>query len=353
MADHSSTTSLWSSGQPGVDVPVCKHRKPRSTEPALETPQVEIPRALPFQTVSPPLNRAPKASAESLDRVEIGLLPPAAPATGGTISGDVRLHQVTSQNLGETRRVWVYLPEGYEKNPDKKYPVLYTCDGEGVFDEKTAHNGVELGLDEKAAELVAQGKMSEVIIVAVSSGGTNKERFRDYAPGVDPKYGGGQADRYLAFLKDELKPMLDKTYRTETVAEKTGIMGSSLGGLFSLYAGFTAPHTFGLVGAISPSLWHANRDMLHRMLGATQQPNKVWLDMGTKEQENPQLAADRVQEFQVAELILQERGYQPGQTMFAHLIQDGVHGQRQFKQQAPDLLQSLFPPEGFKVSGQK
>jgi len=311
---------------------------------------VEINRPLPFRLAAPAPAKAPQAPPEAVDQVQLGFLPPATPAKGGTISGDVRLHQVPSQQLGESRRVWVYLPEGYEKNPGKRYPVLYTCDGEGVFDEKTAHNGVELGLDEKAAELVSQGKMSEVIIVAVSSGGTNAERLRDYTATVDPKYGGGKADKYLAFLTDELKPMLDRTYRTESVAEKTGIMGSSLGGYFALYAGFTAPHTFGLVGALSPSLWHANRHLLHHMLGAAEGPSKVWVDMGTREQEDPKLAADRVQEFQVAELILQERGYQSGQTMFAHLIQDGIHSQRQFKQQAPDMLQSLFPPDEYNLS---
>lgn len=318
---------------------------PRNEASALERGGVEISSSLSPRRTAPGPLKAPQAPPEPLDRVEIGSLPPSTPATGGTISGDVRLHQVPSQHLGESRRVWVYLPEGYEANPGKRYPVLYTCDGEGVFDEKTAHNGVELGLDEKAAELVAQGKMSEVIIVAVSSGGTNVERLRDYTATVDPQYGGGQAHKYLAFVKDELKPMLDRTYRTETVAEKTGIMGSSLGGYFALLAGFTAPHTFGLVGALSPSLWHANRHLLHFMLGASEGPSKVWIDMGTREQENPKLAADRVQEFRAAELILQERGYQPGQSMFAHLIQDGIHSQRQFKQQAPDLLQCLFPPE--------
>jgi predicted alpha/beta superfamily hydrolase len=240
----------------------------------------------------------------------------------------------------------VYLPEGYD--PARKYPVLYTCDGEGVFDRETAHNQVELGLDEKAAELVAQGKMSEVIIVAVASGGTNVERFRDYAPVADARYGGGGADKYLAFLQEELKPMVDATYSTATEAGRTGIMGSSLGGLFALYAGFVAPHTFGLVGALSPSLWVANRDMLHRMVEATEGPEKVWIDMGTKEQKDPRLSQDRVDEFRVAELALQEHGYQPGQTMFAHLIEGGVHSQNQFKLQAGDLMESLFPADEFR-----
>ena len=261
------------------------------------------------------------------------------------MSGDIRVHQIHSSSLGESRQVWVYLPPGYAQNSEKRYPVLYVCDGEGAFDERTAHRNVELGLDEQAESLIGQGSMGEIIMVAVATGGNNEARFKDYTPSQDSRYGGGHAPEYLQFLKDELKPMIDSTYTTRSGSHTTGIMGTSLGGLFALYAGFTAPHTFGCVGALSPSLWYANRDMLYRMMEAKEGPDKVWIDVGTQEQQNPQLAQDRIDEFQVADAILREKGYQPGKTMFTQVIEGAEHSQQAFRQRVAPMLQCLYPPE--------
>lgn len=273
----------------------------------------------------------------------IGALPAGGAPRGGTLSGDIRSHKVRSEVLDDSRKIWVQLPDGYESNPDKHYPVLYTCDGASVFDARTATRNTEWRLDETAAALTAAGKMDEVIIVAVSNGGSAESRRDDYAPCADSQYGGGNASRYLKFLQDELKPMVDNTYRTNPAPETTGIMGSSLGGLFSLYAGFTAPSTFGLVGALSPSLWYAGKDMLSRLQSAPSGPAKVWIDMGTRE-ENPEWSLTPVAELQQAEQILVGKGYTPGQNLFAPTFEGADHTNQAWSERAGQVLQALFPP---------
>lgn len=263
------------------------------------------------------------------------------------MSGDIRSHRVRSEVLDDKRRVLVLLPPSYEKNPDKNYKVLYTNDGQSVFDDRTATRDTEWGLDEAAQELMTSGKMEEIIIVAVGNGGSGQARCDDYAPAPDPRYGGGEADDYLQFLETELKPMVDATYRTQTSAEATGIMGSSLGGLFSLHAGFSAPATFGLVGAISPSLWYAGQHMLKRLeqqASDQPKPQKVWLDMGTQEA-NPDWSLDPVAEFHQATGHLQEMGYQAEQNLFPRLIEGGEHTNEAWRARIGDFLQTMYPPE--------
>lgn len=215
------------------------------------------------------------------------------PGAGGkkvsTATGDIREHaQVKSAILGNTRKVWVWLPEGYEKNPDARYPVLYMHDGQNCFDAAISFSG-EWRADETAAELIAAGKIEPVIIVAVENTGLG--RFYEYTsveflhPALGEPRGGGAA-KYARFLKEELKPLIDKTYRTKPGREDTGVCGSSLGGLVSLYLGQEHGETFGKIGAVSPSLFWGDRKLMKEVAADPQKvlAGKLWMDMGTDEE---------------------------------------------------------------------
>ena len=273
-------------------------------------------------------------------------LPPGGKPKGGTLTGDIRSHRVSSERLQDKRKILVYLPPGYESNPEKRYPVLYVQDGQSIFDERTATRKSEWGLDETAESLISQGKMAETIIVAVDNGGSGESRRVDFTPAPDSRYGGGQADNYLGFLRDELKPMVDATYRTQPQRETTGVMGASLGGLFSLYAGLAAPATFGLVGALSPSLWYAGQDMLKRLDAPSegrQKLEKIWIDMGTEEA-NPDWSLQPITEFRQARTALQAQGYQENVTLFAPEYEGAQHTNQAWRERSGDVLQALFPP---------
>jgi alpha-amylase len=149
--------------------------------------------------------------------------------------------------LGRTRRVWVYLPPGYAA-ARRRYAALYLQDGQNVFDAATSVAG-EWGVDETLDSLRALGD-SGVIVVAVDHGGTR--RMDEYSPWRNPQYGGGEGDRYAAFLVHTLKPYIDRHYRPLPDRLHTGVAGSSRGGLIALYAALQYPDVFGRVGVFSP-----------------------------------------------------------------------------------------------------
>jgi predicted alpha/beta superfamily hydrolase len=150
--------------------------------------------------------------------------------------------------LKRTRRVWIYLPQGYNSSQQSRYSVIYMHDGQNVFDDATAYSG-EWGVDEFLDTVFLRSS----IIVAVDHGGNN--RLTEYNPYDNERFGQGEGDLYVDFLVKTLKPYIDKNYRTLKDKKNTGIAGSSMGGLISLYAVLKYPKVFGKVGVFSPAFW--------------------------------------------------------------------------------------------------
>ena len=203
---------------------------------------------------------------------------------GSTLSGVFQYHENFQTPGLLDRTIIVYLPTDYDKNPDKKYPVLYMHDGNNLFDARTSFAG-EWEVDETIKKLVANNQMQEIIVVGIYN---TKERIAEYTPVPDPSHGGGQGKIYADFVVKTLKPFIDSKYRTLTDREHTGVMGSSLGGLISLYIGQEYPEVFGLIGAMSPSVWWSKLQILQSFgdfLQNYQGPKpKIWLDCGTSEE---------------------------------------------------------------------
>ncbi len=162
--------------------------------------------------------------------------------------------------LNRTRRIWIYLPEGYAKSK-KKYPVMYMQDGQNLFDANTSGFG-EWGADECLDSLIAKGKPA-CIIIGIDNGVTT--RMSEYNPYefilesstyTSQKY-LPEGKEYVNFLVETLKPFIDKKYRTLPSKENTIIAGSSMGGLISYYAMLQQPNIFGKAGIFSPAFWTA------------------------------------------------------------------------------------------------
>ena len=153
--------------------------------------------------------------------------------------------------LNRTRRIWIYLPEGYAKSK-KNYPVMYMHDGQNLFDEFTAGFG-EWGVDECLDSLIKSRKTA-CIVVGIDNG---PQRLTEYNPYNFQQFGKGEGDQYLEFLVQTLKPFIDKQYRTMPAKENTIIAGSSMGGLISYYAMLQYPGVFGRAGIFSPAFWTA------------------------------------------------------------------------------------------------
>ncbi len=154
--------------------------------------------------------------------------------------------------LGRTRRVWIYLPPGYTAS-STRYPVLYMHDGQNLFDAATSYAG-EWGVDETLDSLRALGDPG-AIVVGVDNGG--EHRMQEYNPWAFAQFGPGEGDAYVDFLVKTLKPYVDRHYRTRPDRRHTGIAGSSMGGVISLYAALKYPAVFGRVGVFSPAFWTA------------------------------------------------------------------------------------------------
>lgn len=270
---------------------------------------------------------------------------PGVPAQGWSLTGDVRYHEVHSKTLGNTRQVWVYLPPGYAQDAEKNYPVVYAMDGQNLFERGTAFGCKEWGMDEAAQRAMTQGSMQEAIIVAVSSNG-QADRMKEYSPVPDPKHKGGGAPDFAKFLKTELKPMIDGAYRTEATRENTAVLGSSMGGLVSLYLGLAHADTFGLIGALSPSLWWAQQHMLEewKTNPPVQRPEKIWMDMGDREDDddgNANGVPDVLDHTRALKDVLASQG-QSG--LMYHEIPGADHSEAAWAGRIQHVLEKLLPP---------
>lgn len=190
-------------------------------------------------------------------------LPLAGPtlAQTGVIAGGrlIEYEAVASAHLGP-RNVTVWLPPGYDAGVER-YPVLYMHDGQNLFDPARANFG-EWGVDEHLVRLIETGQVRAPIVVGVWN---TPLRLREYVPAdliaalptevrdtLLPMYGGAPlSDAYLRFLVEELKPRIDAEYRTLPGRDDTSTMGSSMGGLISLYAMMKHPEVFGAAGCLS------------------------------------------------------------------------------------------------------
>jgi predicted alpha/beta superfamily hydrolase len=152
--------------------------------------------------------------------------------------------------LNTSRRIWVYLPPDYYTS-QKQYPVLYMEDGQNLFDQTLSSNG-EWKVDESLNALYNQGDYG-IVVVGIDNGSVN--RLNEYSPWVNPSYGGGQGAPYMNWLEHNLKPYIDKNFRTYNIPKYTGLMGSSMGALISQFGAVQYSQTFKKVGLLSPSFW--------------------------------------------------------------------------------------------------
>ena len=211
-------------------------------------------------------------------------------ATGTTESWQ----RMPSRHVG-ARDVDVWLPPSYGKDPQKRYPVLYMHDGQNLFDPALSYIGVDWDIDGVMTRLIQAGDIREAIVVGVWN---TPLRFAEYMPkapvrtetvgsGVEGRALGRtediRSDAYLRFLVDELKPFIDTRYRTRTGRNDTLVMGSSMGGLISLYAAARYPEVFGGVGAVSTH-WPACDGCVIDWLGAhlpDPRTHRLYFDHGT------------------------------------------------------------------------
>lgn len=240
---------------------------------------------------------------------------------------------VASPQLGNARDILVYTPGSYARGVTR-YPVIYMHDGQNLFDPATSFAG-DWGLTHALARASRRG--IETIVVAIPNMGP--ARIDEYTPFVDPEAGGGHGDQYLQYLVDTVKPLIDEQFRTLPDRPHTGIAGSSLGGLISLYAYFQRPDVFGFIAALSPSLWFANAAILDLAKQSPPRPGgRIYLDVGLREGRRHVTLARQLRDTLLA------KGYDPEREF--RFVEDrvGKHHEsawgRRFRKALPFLLRN-------------
>lgn len=255
-----------------------------------------------------------------------------------TLTGEFRTHEsFASRYLEHDHTIIVSLPPGYEDGGAKRFPVLYLHDGQNVFDRATSV-GEEWRVDETAHELIEKGEIAPLIVVGVYNTGVH--RIDEYAPTSDPeKGGGGKADDYGRMLVQELKPFIDREYATLPSAASTGLGGSSLGGLLTMYLGLRYPTVFSRLAVMSPSVWWDDRMILREVEGFSAKPaQRIWLDSGTNEGEETITNSRALRDALVA------KGWAEGRDLAYNEAEGGEHNEKSWSERVGPMLKFLFPP---------
>jgi predicted alpha/beta superfamily hydrolase len=186
-----------------------------------------------------------------------------------------------SPREGFSRTVRIYTPEGYDEHGAHRYPVLYMHDGQNVFAHPESALFDTWCTNRALEALVHEGRLEPWLIVAVDSG---MGRMYEYSPWDGPlTRGGARGELYARFMVEQLKPYVDSVYRTRPGAEWTGTMGSSLGGLISLYLGWKYPEVFGRIGALSPTVMWSNGRLFDEWKAHSLRWSRIYLDAGSTE----------------------------------------------------------------------
>jgi predicted alpha/beta superfamily hydrolase len=244
------------------------------------------------------------------------------------------LRQLHSPQLNNARDITVYLPPSYAHAADRRFPVLYMQDGQNLFDPKTSFAGewdVDRLIDGSSHEGI------EAIVVGVPNMGA--DRCNEYSPFDDPKHGPARGDPYLDFVIDTLKPIIDGDFRTHTAAAQTGIVGSSMGGLISLYGFIKRPDVFGLTGVMSPALWYGQRKIFEFLEQDHQPHGRIYVDVGTKEGSEELRDVTRLRDR------LLEIGYRHGHDLLFIVDFGAAHNEQAWSRRMKKMLQFFLKQE--------
>lgn len=246
------------------------------------------------------------------------------------------LHGLHSPQLGNARDILVYLPPRYHETA-RRYPVIYMHDGQNLFDRATSF-GDEWEVDQTLEQAADEGL--EAIVVGIPNIGP--ERLNEYGPWHEHKHkAGGRGDDYLRFVIDTLKPIIDRGFRTRPGRDSTGIAGSSMGGLISLYAFFKHSHVFGFAGVMSPALWFGGRQVYGWMQDRQYVPGRLYLDVGTAE------GGEEMHDVRRMKDLLTRKGYVEGRDLMFVVEMGGRHNERAWARRLRRELHFLLgvPPK--------
>jgi predicted alpha/beta superfamily hydrolase len=255
--------------------------------------------------------------------------------------GDIQIFRdVHSRAEGFNRTIRVFTPERYRHEPRERFGVLYMQDGQNVFEHPESARHPTWAANHTLEWLVGSGAVGPWMIVAVDHG---QGRFEDYSPWDEPRAGvKARGDTYARFLIDELKPWVDRTWRTRPEPAWTAVSGSSLGGLISLYLHWRYGEVFPRVGALSPSVMWSGEELFRRWTAHPRRPSRIYVDAGATEGFEgglfPMPYGEKVGAFC---RHLQQLGYADWELKVV-LDPCGQHSEADWQRRLPDALRWLL-----------
>lgn len=247
------------------------------------------------------------------------------------IKWDVTIPQLS----GDTpRQAYIYLPDSYKKEPEKRYPALYMFDGHNVFFDKDSTYGKSWGMNK-----YMRGSKKQLIIVAVECNHEGNCRLQEYSPfsfeNADLGKIKGLGNIYMNWLVKELKPYIDGNYRTLPDRRNTIIAGSSMGGLMALYAASAYNNVFQRAACLSPSLWVDPGKVLEMIARAhVRKDTCIYIDYGALELSNHPASAGALIS---ATQLLMTRQVNP----ILRIVPDGTHSEASWERQIPVFMECL------------
>lgn len=241
---------------------------------------------------------------------------------------------IFSPQLNASRGYRVYVPRGYVEHPTRRYPVLYMHDGQNVFESGAFGSWNAAGT---ITSLQANGLMRETIIVALDNG---PSRLTDYLPPTDFLTGTGQGDKYLSYIRDTVKPIIDTQYRTLPGADTTGLLGSSMGGVISLYGVWDFTSTFTRGGLMSGA-WQTCNNYLNRVRATPPRSIKMFIDSGDSGASNDNYWLS----YNLRDYFADQASPKYAlEGTLRHVIGYGQqHNEAAWSQRLPDALTFLYP----------
>jgi predicted alpha/beta superfamily hydrolase len=277
-----------------------------------------------------------------IGRGDVMVLRPAFDRTTGDLSGMRHVDLPWGGQLAFRVR----LPPSYGEQQDERYRVLYTQDGQSVWSDGTDPFGT-WGLDHVFDDLWDVGALDEIIVVSIDTG---LERLDKLGPVPDPHHGGGKGELHLKAMVEHLKPLIDAEYRTRPDRVSTILMGSSMGGLFSMWAAWTRPDVFGGAICLSPSLWWGERFMFRLASSGTcpaPRPD-LYIDSGAAASgfEEDASTRDGVHNARAMYRVLREHCYDLDDDLYLLSWTGHHHDARSWAARVSTPLQIFFPRSG-------
>lgn len=234
----------------------------------------------------------------------------------------------------KTRRAYIYLPDNYFRNPEKRYPVMYMFDGHNVFFDEDATYGKSWGMNK-----FMQATQKELIIVGIECNHEGNRRLVEYSPfSYENTSMGkirGKGNVYMNWLINTLKPYVDKEYRTLPDRKNTIIAGSSMGGLMALYGATVYNHVFQRGACLSPSLWVAPGKVLEMVARAQiRRDTCIYIDYGEMEMFNH--AANGEAMISTVHLLMTKRV-----NLALRIVPGGNHSEASWEKQIPIFMDCL------------